>query len=89
MIQSEYALRQAEDAFRQTVGADLDPYFRALDLDLTEPPEPGEELRSMDAAAALQLAMGKRPELEAARLSLANDDTSIRLLTTICYQICA
>ncbi len=79
VIQSEYALRQAEDAFRQTVGADLDPYFRALDLDLTEPPEPGEELRSIDAAAALQLAMGKRPELEAARLSLANDDTSIRL----------
>jgi outer membrane protein len=79
VIQSEYALRQAEDAFRQTVGADLDPYFRALDLDLTEPPEPGEELRSVDAAAALQQAMGKRPELEAARQSLANDDTSIRL----------
>jgi len=79
VIQSEYALRQAEDAFRQTVGADLDPYFRALDLDLTEPPEPGEELRSVDAATALQQAMGKRPELEAARQSLANDDTSIRL----------
>jgi outer membrane protein len=79
VIQSEYALRQAEDAFRQSVGADLDPYFRALDLDLTEPPEPGEELRSVDAATALQQAMGKRPELEAARQSLANDDTSIRL----------
>jgi len=79
VIQSEYAVRQAEDAFRQTVGADLDPYFRALDLNLTESPEPGEELRSIDAAAALQQAMGKRPELEAARQSLANDDTSIRL----------
>jgi len=79
VIQSEYALRQAEDVFRQSVGADLDPYFRALDLDLTEPPEPGEELRSVDAATALQQAMGKRPELEAARQSLANDDTSIRL----------
>jgi outer membrane protein TolC len=79
VIQSEYALRQAEDVFRQTVGADLDPFFRALDLDLTEPPEPEGELRSIDAAAALQQAMGKRPELEAARQSLANDDTSIRL----------
>ncbi|MGB6472830.1 MAG: TolC family protein [Candidatus Sulfotelmatobacter sp.] len=79
VIQSEYALRQTEDAFRQTVGADLDPYFRALDLDLTEPPEPEGELRSVDAATALQQAMGKRPELEAARQSLANDDTSIRL----------
>jgi outer membrane protein TolC len=79
VIQSEYALKQAEDVFRQTVGADLDSYFRALDLDLTEPPEPEGELRSIDAAAALQQAMGKRPELEAARQSLANDDTSIRL----------
>src|ERR1700734_690386 len=79
VIQSEYALRQAEDAFRQTVGADIDPFFRALDLDLTEPPEPEGELRSIDAAAALQQAMGKRPELEAARQSVANDDTSIRL----------
>src|SRR3984885_6009365 len=58
VIQSEYALRQAEDAFRQTVGADIDPFFRALDLDLTEPPEPEGELRSIDAAAALQQAMG-------------------------------
>lgn len=79
VIQSEYALKQAEDAFRQTVGADLDPLFRALDLNLTEPPEPEGELRSIDAATALQQAFGKRPELEAAHLSLANDDTSIRL----------
>jgi outer membrane protein TolC len=78
-IQSEYALKQAEDVFRQTVGADLDPYFRALDLDLTEPPEPEGELRNIDVAAALPQAMGKRPELEAARQSLANDDTGIRL----------
>jgi len=79
VIQSEYALKQAEDVLRQTVGADLDPYFRALDLTLTEPPEPQEELRSIDVATALQQALGKRPELEAAHQSLANDDTSIRL----------
>jgi outer membrane protein TolC len=79
VIQSEYALKQAEDAFRQTVGADIDPFFRAIDLDLTETPEPAGELRSIDAATALQQAMTKRPELEAARQSLANDDTSIRL----------
>jgi len=79
VIQSEYSLKQAEDAFRQMVGADLDPYFRALDLELTESPEPGGELRSIDAATALQLALGKRPELEAVHQTLANDDTSIRL----------
>jgi outer membrane protein len=79
VIQSEYALKQTEDAFRQTVGADIDPFFRVIDLDLTETPEPAGELRSIDAATALQQAMTKRPELEAARQSLANDDTSIRL----------
>jgi outer membrane protein TolC len=79
VIQVEYALKQAEDAFRQTVGADLDPYFRALDLNLTEPPEPEGELRNIDASSALQQALSKRPELEAAHQFLANDDTSIRL----------
>jgi outer membrane protein TolC len=79
VIQSEYALKQTEDAIRQTLGADVDLYFRAIDLDLTDSPEIGEELRSIDAATALQQALDKRPELEAARQSLANDDTSIRL----------
>jgi outer membrane protein len=79
VIQSEYSLKQAEDVFRQMVGADLDPYFRALDLELTESPEPAGELRSIDAATALKLALGKRPELEAVHQTLANDDTSIRL----------
>jgi outer membrane protein len=79
VIQSEYALKQAEDAFRQTVGADLDPYFRALDVNLTEPPEPEGELRNIDVSSALQQALSKRPELEAAHQFLANDDTSIRL----------
>jgi outer membrane protein len=79
VIQNEYAVKQAEDAIRQTLGADLDPYFRALDLDLTGSPGPEGELRDIDAATALEQALKKRPELEAARLSLANDDTSIRL----------
>jgi outer membrane protein len=79
VIQGEYSLKQAEDTFRQTLGADVDPYFRALDLDLTDSPETEGELRNVDIATALQQALEKRPELEAARLSLANDDTSIRL----------
>jgi outer membrane protein len=79
VIQSEYALKQTEDAFRQIVGADLDPYFRALDLDLTEPAEPAVELQDIDVATALEQAFGKRQELEVARQSLANDDTGIEL----------
>ena len=79
VIQSEYALRQAEDALRLTIGADQDPYFQALDLDLTERPEPGDELRAIDAASALQTALTKRPEFEAAQAALARDETQIRL----------
>ncbi len=79
VIQSEYSLTQTEDVFRQIVGADIDPYFRALDLDLTEPAEPAVELQNIDAGTALQQALVKRQELEVARQSLANDDTSIQL----------
>jgi len=79
VIQAEYSLKQAEDILRFTIGADLDPYFRAIDLDLTEAPEGEGELLAMDAAAALQMALDNRPEFEAVRQSLANDDTNIRL----------
>src|SRR5882724_10449829 len=40
VIQAEYAVKQAEDQFRQVIGADLDPAIRALDLHLTDQPEP-------------------------------------------------
>lgn len=79
VIQGEYSLKQAEDTFRQTLGADVDPYFRARDVDLTDSPETEGELRTIDIATALQEALQKRPELEVAHESLANDDTSIRL----------
>ena len=79
MIQGEYAVKQAEDRLRLTIGADQDPYFRALDLELTEKPEPEGELRNIDAASALQEAMKQRPEFAVARYALDNDDTGIRL----------
>ena len=79
VIQAEYSLKQAEDAFRRVIGADLDPYIRALDLDLTEPVEPRGQLLSLDIQQAYQQALERRPELEALRLQLDNDNTSIRL----------
>lgn len=79
MIQSEYTLKQAEDALRVTIGATQDNYFRALDLNLTEKPAPDGELRTIDATAALQQAESQRPEFLAARYALQNDETSIRL----------
>jgi len=79
VIQAEYSLRQSEDAFRLSVGADLDPYVRALDLELIEPTETSGELLTMDAQQAYEKALQKRSEFEALRQQLANDDTSIRL----------
>jgi len=79
MIQGEYAVKQAEDALRLTIGANQDDTFRALDLDLTEKPQTDGELRTIDATAALQEAVAHRPEFEAAKYALANDDTGIRL----------
>jgi outer membrane protein len=79
VIQSEYALKQAEDALRMTIGTDQDPYFQALDLELTEKAEPAGDLLTVDTAAALQTALTKRPEVDAARAALAVDATRIRL----------
>jgi outer membrane protein len=79
MIQAEYTLKQAEDVLRVTIGAGQDPYFGALDLNLTEQPDPAGELRTIDAATAVQQAQAERPEVLAARYALANDDTSIRV----------
>jgi outer membrane protein TolC len=79
LIQSEYALTQAEDQLRLTIGADQDPYFQALDLELTEKAEPFGELRTIDAGTALQQAMKTRPEFDAARSALARDAMQIRV----------
>lgn len=78
-IQAEYQLKQQEDAFRQVIGADLDPYVEALDLDLVEDPAPLEPLFSIDVSTAQGLAEQHRPEFAALREQLAADDISIRL----------
>jgi outer membrane protein len=79
VIQSEYQLKQVEDILRNTIGAAVDPFLRALDLNLTELPARDEDLLTVDSATALKEALDGRPELEAQRQFLANDDTSIRL----------
>lgn len=78
-IQAEYFLKQTEDVFRQIIGADIDPNIRALDLDLTEPPEPAGTLMNIDITTALGKALANRPELDAQHLQLANDDLSIKI----------
>jgi outer membrane protein TolC len=79
VIQAEYSVKQAEDQFRQVIGADLVAAIRALDLDMTDQPEPVGELPTMDIPTALARAIANRPELEAAHQQLAADQLSIRL----------
>lgn len=79
VIQAEYSLKQAEDVFRRAIGADLDSAIHALDLDLTDRPEPAGELPSTDIATALSRALANRPEFEAIHQQLSSDDLSIRL----------
>ncbi len=79
VIQSEYQLKQAEDAIRRTLGVDLDSSVAAMDLEFIEPAQPTGELLSMDAATAIEQAMANRPELEGLRQQLAIDDINIRV----------
>ena len=76
-IQAEYAVKPLEDQFRRTIGADLDSRAGALDFALTETAETSDTLPAQDIANAIETAMSKRPELEAVRQQLANDDTNI------------
>lgn len=79
VIQAGYALDQAEEALRLTIGADRDPQMHAMELELTEKPEPTGELENIDTETALAQALRQRPELDAIKASLDNDETSIRL----------
>ena len=78
-IQSEYVLKQAQEAFRFTIGVDQDPALAALELDLVEKPEPEGEIENVDPVEVLKKALIARPEIAAANDALANDETSIRL----------
>jgi outer membrane protein len=78
-IQSEYALKQAQEAFRFTIGVDQDPTLASLELDLVEKPEPEGEIEIVDAVEVLRKALSARPEVAAANDAIANDETSIRL----------
>jgi outer membrane protein len=69
----------AEEALRLTIGADRDAQANALELNLTEKPQPDGELENVDEQSALAQALAQRPELNIVQNALANDETSIRL----------
>src|SRR5271156_5307770 len=78
-IQSEYVLKQAQEALRFTIGVDQDPTLAALELDLVEKPEPEGEIENVDPVEVLRKALSARPEIAAANDAIVNDETSIRL----------
>lgn len=78
VIQAAYALDQAEETLRLTIGADQDPRYRNLPLELTESPEPLGNLEDIDAATALDRALAGRPEMAATQDALDADQISIR-----------
>jgi outer membrane protein TolC len=78
-IQATYALTQAEEALRILIGADQDPQFQSIGFDLTEDPKPAGDLEKVDSESLSAEGLAARPEIEAAKDALANDDTSIRL----------
>jgi outer membrane protein len=79
VIQAGYALTQAEDALRLAIGANQNPQFRSLELNLTEQPQPQGSLQSIALEPTLAQALSQRPEIEVAKDALENDQTSIRL----------
>lgn len=79
LIQAQYLVKQMEDQLRRDLGADIDPGIRALDLNLTDKPDPSGSLMSIDIPAALQKAFAYRPEIESMRQQLAADDVNVRV----------
>ncbi|HWZ45012.1 MAG TPA: TolC family protein [Candidatus Saccharimonadales bacterium] len=79
VLQAEYSLKRAQDAFRQALGADLDARAGALDLELTDKAEAPGALAAIDLQDALAQAVKNRPELEAQRQQLSIDDDTVRL----------
>jgi outer membrane protein len=78
VIRAQYNLKQDEDQLRMTLGADLDPSYSTLDLDLVEAPKPSEPLLTVDPEKAVAEALARRPDLTALDRQLEANDIDIR-----------
>jgi len=76
--QAQYVVKEADDALRRQMGADLDPKIRALPIQLTEAVGPDVNAPPIDAEQEVAKALGARPDLASARQNLDIDDLSIR-----------
>jgi len=62
VIRARHPLKQDDDQLRTTLGADLDPAYATLDLDLIEPPKTPEPLLTVNTEKAVTQALAKRPD---------------------------
>jgi outer membrane protein TolC len=66
------------DSLRRQIGADLDPRFRDMEIELTEAVEPPNSTAVLDAEALIQQALNSRPDIARNRLTLESDDLSVK-----------
>lgn len=78
LTQARYRLAQAEDALRRQIGADLDPNFRNLPIELTETVLPPSDDQPFDKERLVETAIARRPDLRAVRRNLDVDELQIR-----------
>jgi outer membrane protein len=78
LAQSLFALATVEDALRRQMGADLDPKYRSMPLDLTEPVDPVLSPESINREQTVEQALAHRPDLKVARQSLDIDNLNIQ-----------
>jgi len=76
--QARFRLAQLEDSIRRQIGADLDPRFRNMPIELTESVIPPAEVTPFDREALVEKALASRPDLQTTRISLEVDDLNIR-----------
>lgn len=79
VIQAQFALQQAEETLKLTIGANQDPTIHWLPLSLTEKPDKGTDVAPPDPQTEIARAMSNRPELMADTAALDADKASIKL----------
>jgi outer membrane protein len=82
-IQADYTLNQMEEALRLAIGADQDAQFRTFELELTENPDPADDLVNANIETLLPEALSARPEVSASTNALEGDDINVRLARSL------
>ncbi|MDQ2774542.1 MAG: TolC family protein [Acidobacteriota bacterium] len=78
LVQAQYQYRNARDALRRVIGADLTPALRATEIVLDDDPRAIPSTRVLPFEEALADALRSRPELKASGQSVSIDNLNAR-----------